>query len=451
MNETLNFIITSLTTENEGLTNILVVPLAFIEITVSMLLFLQILNIPATKRQKLIYIVLISTWTMIFNLLIPKQYVVFINMVVSPFSIFFIFKTSILKSILAEFIPIIAIVLAETIIINMFYTIFSDLTYFALLHIPIYRVSSILCIYLVLFVFYLIFKQLHLNINIFDEYDKNNKRILIIAFAMGILAIAVQFYIIMFYMNNLPLTISVLSILVLLTYFLFSIYTLTRVTRLETTKRSLEESQLYNKTLQILHDNVRAFRHDFSNIIAGIGGYIQTKDIEGLEKYYSQLLIDCQSTNNLTTLSPILINNPAIYNVLANKYHKADENGIKIELSIFYDFNKLNIKIYELTRILGILLDNAIEASQECDKRIINLIVREEPKHNRKVILIENTYKNKDVNTEQIFEKGFSTKQGNTGLGLWQIRQILKKNNNLNLYTSKDDEYFRQSLEIYNQ
>ena len=64
---------------------------------------------------------------------------------------------------------------------------------------------------------------------------------------------------------------------------------------------------------------------------------------------------------------------------------------------------------------------------------------------------IENTYKNKDVNTEQIFEKGFSTKQGNTGLGLWQIRQILKKNNNLNLYTSKDDEYFRQSLEIYNQ
>lgn len=451
MNETLNFIITSLTTENEGLTNMLVVPLAFIEITVSMLLFLQILNIPATKKQKIIYVVLISTWTMIVNLLIPKQYVVFINMIVYPISIFFIFKTTILKSILGELIPVIGIVLSETIIINMFYTIFDNLTFFELLNIPIYRVGSILCIYLVLFIFYLIFKKLNLNINIFDEYDKNNKRILILAFAMGILAIAVQFYIIMFYMNNLPIMISMLSILVLLTYFLFSIYTLTRVTRLETTKRSLEESQLYNKTLEILHDNVRAFRHDFSNIVAGIGGYIQTKDIEGLEKYYSQLLIDCQSTNNLTTLSPTLINNPAIYNVLANKYHKADEKGIKIELSIFYDFNKLNIKIYELTRILGILLDNAIEASQECDTKIINLIIREESKYNRKVILIENTYKNKDVNTDKIFEKGFSTKKGNTGLGLWQIRQILKKNNNLNLYTSKDNEYFRQSLEIYNK
>lgn len=35
------------------------------------------------------------------------------------------------------------------------------------------------------------------------------------------------------------------------------------------------------------------------------------------------------------------------------------------------------------------------------------------------------------------------------GLGLWEIRQILKKHNNLNLYTSKDDEFFKQQLEIY--
>lgn len=35
------------------------------------------------------------------------------------------------------------------------------------------------------------------------------------------------------------------------------------------------------------------------------------------------------------------------------------------------------------------------------------------------------------------------------GLGLWEIRQILKKHNNLNLYTSKDDKLFKQQLEIY--
>ena len=62
-----------------------------------------------------------------------------------------------------------------------------------------------------------------------------------------------------------------------------------------------------------------------------------------------------------------------------------------------------------------------------------------------------NTYKNKDINVDKIFEKDFSTKskKSNSGLGLWEVRQILKKNNNLNLFTSKNDEFFSQQFEIY--
>ena len=41
------------------------------------------------------------------------------------------------------------------------------------------------------------------------------------------------------------------------------------------------------------------------------------------------------------------------------------------------------------------------------------------------------------IHTEKIFEKGYSTKEGNTGLGLWEVRQILKKNNNLNLFKGR--------------
>lgn len=65
------------------------------------------------------------------------------------------------------------------------------------------------------------------------------------------------------------------------------------------------------------------------------------------------------------------------------------------------------------------------------------------------LLIVENTYTNKDVNTDKIFEKGYSTKQGNTGLGLWEVRQILKKNNNLNLFTTKNDEFFTQQFEIF--
>ena len=107
------------------------------------------------------------------------------------------------------------------------------------------------------------------------------------------------------------------------------------------------------------------------------------------------------------------------------------------------------MKIYEFARILGILLDNAIEASAECEEKIINLTFRNDTKNSRQLVIVENTYKNKDIDTDKIFEKGFSGKENHTGLGLWEVRKLVKKNNNLNLYTSKNDKYFSQQLEIY--
>ena len=127
------------------------------------------------------------------------------------------------------------------------------------------------------------------------------------------------------------------------------------------------------------------------------------------------MLQDCKQVNNLSSLNPDTVNNPAVYAVLANKYYKADNLGIKISLESFIDFNKLHMEIYEFTRILGILMDNAIEASSECEKKLINVIIRNDPRQNRQLLIIENTYKNKDVNVEKIYEKGFTTKPNNTG------------------------------------
>ncbi len=102
-----------------------------------------------------------------------------------------------------------------------------------------------------------------------------------------------------------------------------------------------------------------------------------------------------------------------------------------------------------LQELCGILLDNSIEAAKECKEKIINIRIFKDSKSARHILLIENTYCDKKVDTEKIYEKGFSSKPNNTGLGLWEVRQILKKHNNLNLYTSNDDRFFRQQLEIY--
>ena len=37
--------------------------------------------------------------------------------------------------------------------------------------------------------------------------------------------------------------------------------------------------------------------------------------------------------------------------------------------------------------------------------------MRTEPNRNRQVVIIENTYSNKDVNIDIIFEKGYTTKK----------------------------------------
>ncbi len=278
----------------------------------------------------------------------------------------------------------------------------------------------------------------------------NKKRILLIITCLfGIVLICSQIYTFMSCSSNLPLIIILFSIFGLLLYFVNSIYTVFTVFKLKSTSMNLEEVIQHNKTLELIQDNTSAFRHDFPNILQGMAGYMDRDDMEGLKKYYSQFVEDIHVVSNLSVLSPKVINNPAVYNVLANKYYKADSLGIKINLEVFLDLNNLNMKIYEFTRVLGILMDNAIEAACECENKIINVTIRKDSRRHIQLLLIENTYKNTNINTDKIYEKGYSTKPGNTGLGLWEIRKILKKNKNLNLFTDKNDKFFIQKFEIY--
>jgi len=273
--------------------------------------------------------------------------------------------------------------------------------------------------------------------------------ILIINIILLLLSIGIQIY----FINYIPKLLVFISITILLFYFCISLFAFYITNKLDYTSKELEKEKMYNKTLTLLYDNIRCFKHDFNNNVQAIGGYISTNNMTGLKTYYNDLLDDCQKVNTLGFLNPEIINNPAIYSLLTDKYYKTDEVGIKMNLDIFADLEKLNVKPYVLTKILGILLDNAIEASSKCDKKIINVTFRKDKNLNRNLIIIENTYTNKNVDTDKIFEKGYSSKidtdQKSHGLGLWEVRKILNKSDNLNLFTTKDTEYFKQQLEIY--
>lgn len=206
-----------------------------------------------------------------------------------------------------------------------------------------------------------------------------------------------------------------------------------------------------NKNLLEITDNVRCFKHDFNNIIQAINGYIDLKDINALQKYFTPLLEECHHINLVELLDFQVVDNPAIYSVLLNKYELARESNITMNIEIMIKLDELTEKSYELSRMLGILLDNALEASTECEEKIVNIQFLKEEKRNADVIIIENTYTNKNVDTHRIFEKNYTTKKekGNTGLGLWKISNIIEKDSNLELFTNKDDKMFKQKLEIY--
>ena len=444
----LNNLWLAISTPNEELVKIVCVFLLFIEAPLSFSLINNVFNLSCTKKQKYLYISVTACIAAIATLFISWPFNIILNYITAFLILYFVIKLSFIKSFIATIFPSIVFNLIGYLLANPYLDLLK-ITYEENNTIAIYRIPFALLTYSIVLIFNLIIKYRKFTINILEDFDKKSKSIIIFNFIFGFICIFLQGILSVKYIDILPIEFTFFNFICLLIYFVLSFFSLAKVMSLSTTTKKLESAEEYNKTLHILHDNVRGFKHDFDNIVTTIGGYIKTNDMEGLEKYYSQLQEDCSKVNTLYILNPDIINNLGIYNLLTTKYSEAEEKGIKVNLTFLLDLNELHMKIYEFARILGILLDNAIDAASECDEKVLNIVFRNEAKNNRNIILIENTYKDKDVDLNQIFNKGISGKENHTGLGLWEIRQILKKNNNVNLYTNKNEKYFTQQLEIY--
>lgn len=450
--EILQTIWSVLITENERLTNIIISPFMLIESYLYFMIFTKILGISFTKSQKNLYVTLLFFLGLLNMHLVPSPYYTFINILICPILSFTILKLDTLKSILSEItIYIVSLIVCTPLI--LLFSIVLKIDTSTVTSVPLYKIIFSISFYILLYLLYVALPKTKLSFSFLNRFKITNSKLFIINFILGSLSIGIQFYLEFAYLNFIPTYIILLSIFILLFYFMTSIYSLARTNKLEITTEELEQEKLVNQTLTILYDKIRGFKHDFNNIVQGIGGYIATNNMEGLKEYYSQVLDDCQRVNNLSLLSPEVINNPAIYSLLTSKYHIASELGIKVNLEIFMDLSTINMKIYELTRILGILIDNAIEASKQCEEKEITITFRKDNRRNRQLFIIENTYNNKDVNIDEIFEKGKTSKQNedakNHGIGLWEVRQAVKKNKNLDLYTTKSEKYFSQQFEIY--
>lgn len=301
------------------------------------------------------------------------------------------------------------------------------------------------------FLIYITIKRLNIKLQIPSYLSKKSKNQIIEVSIISAILILINKISLFYMINILPSSIYVIAIILIISYYLITIISINKTIQVEDEKNKVNELEGNNQRLKESFDDMRSFRHDIKNIMQGLGGYIATKDIEGLSNMYNEFVTDYKRLENTKDFEELLKLNPAIYSIINNKYLEAKKDNINISVEIYVDLNSLKIKTYELCRVLGILIDNAIEATKECDNKQISIRFIKDNYNNRSLIIIENPCKNTLLDLSKLKEKGFTTKKDKLfhGLGLWRVNQIVKKNGNLRLSTTRD-KIFKQQLEIYN-
>ena len=102
-----------------------------------------------------------------------------------------------------------------------------------------------------------------------------------------------------------------------------------------------------------------------------------------------------------------------------------------------------------MSRIIGILLDNAIEATEKAASKKINVIISKDD-NDSTFIQIENSVRDKNIDIESIFEKGVSSKKIKSGIGLWEVKKLVNSAPNSHIFTRVKDNIFSQTLVIDN-
>jgi len=214
-------------------------------------------------------------------------------------------------------------------------------------------------------------------------------------------------------------------------------------------KESEAYKEQYIREVETQQLAIRSFRHDYINLLLTMDQYLKEDDLSGLKQYFAN---EIMPTRNALINQDVELGNlgqlqiKEIKSLLSVKIMEAQSLGIKTIVEIPAVVAKINMKSAILARVLGIFLDNAIEeCKQHRDARLLIALIE---KADYQLIVVKNTYAGEMPTVKQIFERGFSTKGNERGLGLFNVRQLLDKVQHASLTTTIDDDYFVQELKI---
>ncbi|MGJ3933966.1 sensor histidine kinase [Lactiplantibacillus argentoratensis] len=214
-------------------------------------------------------------------------------------------------------------------------------------------------------------------------------------------------------------------------------------------QKQMEDMQNYVDQLEQDYQDLRKFRHDYQNILISIENYINEEDIVGLENYYSKYIKKTQKQlkTNLFNLTELVnLKDKVAKSIISSKLTSAQSQGIESTFEEKDIVENFDIGPIEFVRILGILLDNSIEASRDSDKKVLRVAVAKEKATN--IIFIGNSYSGSLPPLYKLRQPGFSTKGKNRGLGLSNVSSLIKEIPNVTLETRIDNDMFVQILRI---
>lgn len=244
-------------------------------------------------------------------------------------------------------------------------------------------------------------------------------------------------------------------------YLLFFIYTVTLIMSLSFYIQSLETKyqvkkkedeyqaiQSYTDTLEKHQLDIQKFKHDYHNILISLSGYIEDEDLQGLKAYFKKEVIETSKIMyhpfKLEKLSKI--KQKSIKSMLTTKLIMAQEFGIDVSFEASENIKDISMDIVDFIRILGIILDNAIEELLVLEKG--RLLVGLFKDVSATVCIVQNTCRTTIPSIHQLREIGFSMKGEKRGFGLSSLEEITSKYQNVALKTSIFENQFIQELTI---
>lgn len=215
----------------------------------------------------------------------------------------------------------------------------------------------------------------------------------------------------------------------------------------------LFQTQLAIKNQEVSSQNnlkdLLKVRHDIKNIFYTMGSYVNQSDDKNLKEYFNQEIYPFaqkEIINSKTIQELYKIPLLPLQSLLQVKICQALDKNINIAVKISLENFFLGIDLIDLSRMLGIFLDNAIEAEELLLNNEIKFSIKQQAG------TISYIIKNKVSPNFSVtnLQKRCSSKGENRGLGLKIIDDITKRYDNVDINTYLSNNYLIQIINIEN-